>query len=61
VPSKRLYDLKANVTSTDPNVLCLSDAKIDMANIRPIGNENAKVEIRDEPMPGLSRYYMAET
>jgi hypothetical protein len=60
-PSKRLRYLKTYVPSTDPNVLGISDPKIDVPDIRTIGSNDAVVEIRDEPTRRLAGHDPAET
>jgi hypothetical protein len=60
VTSKTLGNLKSNVTGANPNVLRISDPKIDVPDIRPLGSKDAEMEIRNESTRRLARHNLGE-
>jgi hypothetical protein len=46
--SKTLRDLKTNMTGANPNMLRITNTKIDMPDIYPVGSQDTKMEIGNE-------------
>ena len=57
--SKRLGNLKPNMTSTNVNMLRITDAKINVPGVRT-GHEDTKVEGRNESARGFARHNSTE-
>ncbi len=60
-PTERLRYLKSYVTSTDPNMLSISNPKIDVTDIRTIGSNDAELKKRDESARWLTGHDTDET
>ena len=48
VPSKRLLNLESDVPRANPDVLPISNAKVDVADLHAVGGKDLKMVIRDE-------------
>jgi hypothetical protein len=55
-----LGNLKSNVTGANPNVLRISHPKIQVPDLRPIGGQDAEMEIRNKSTRRLARHHLDE-